>query len=63
MVKGSVERPVWRGIWSVGRVLEEKDYSVERLESDKFGWIESEKLFELDILDSEVLDERRENAL
>lgn len=63
VVERPVERSVWRSIRPVGRVLEEENHPVQRLQSHQFGGVESEQLFELDIFDAEVLDERREDAL
>lgn len=60
-----VERPVLGCAGCVGRVggvFEEKDEAVERLQGGKFGGIEREELFELDILHTEVLDQGREDA-
>lgn len=63
MVERAVEWAVWCSIGPVGRVFEEEYDSIQRLKRYKFGWIKSEELFELDILDSKILDEGGEDAL
>lgn len=63
VVEGPVERPVGRRIRAVGRVFEEEYDAVERLQGHQLGRVEREELFELDMLDAEVLDEGCENAL
>ena len=44
-------------------VLEQEAYAIDGLEGKKLRWVESEKFFELDVLDAEVFDEGGKDAL
>lgn len=47
----------------VGRVFEEENHAVNRLEGEKLRWVEGEEFFELDVLDAEILDEGGKDTL
>lgn len=63
VVKRAVKRSIWCRVRSVGRVFEEENDSIQRLKGYKLGRIKSEELLELNIFDTEILDERCEDAL
>ena len=63
MVEGAVAGTFWCRIWLVGRVLEEEDHAVDRLEGEELRGIECKKFFELNVFDAEVFDEGGKDTL
>lgn len=63
VVEGAVARAVGRCVGLVGRVLEEEDDAIDGLEGEELRGVEGQELFELDVFDAEVFDERGEDTL
>jgi hypothetical protein len=47
----------------IGRVFEEENHAVNRLEGEKLRWVEGKEFFELDVFDAEILDEGGKDTL
>ncbi|KAI6770788.1 hypothetical protein HG531_009643 [Fusarium graminearum] len=63
VVEGAVAGSLGCRIGLIGRVLEEEDHAVDRMQGEKLGWVEGEEFFELNVFDAEVLDEGGKNTL
>ena len=63
MVELAVQRLVGRRVGPVGRVLEQEDDAVNRLQRRQRLGLHRQELLELDILDAEVVEQVGEDAL